>query len=62
MNEEHKEYLGDSVYAAIENGMLKLTTENGFGPSNVIYLDNDVIDALNRYVDRINNIYAQEAK
>lgn len=25
----HKQYLGDSVYAEIANGMIKLTTENG---------------------------------
>lgn len=47
-----KEYLGDSVYAEIENGMLKLTTDNGMGASNEIYLDLEVLAALNAYVER----------
>lgn len=34
-----KTYIGDSVYARIEDGELILTTENGVGPpSNVIIL------------------------
>jgi len=32
-----KVYLGDSVYAELEDGMIKLTTENGYGPSNTIF-------------------------
>lgn len=47
-----KEYLGDSVYAEIEAGMVKLTTDNGFGPSNTIYLDIDVYNELVAYVER----------
>jgi len=27
--ETHKRYLGDGVYVCAENGMVKLTTENG---------------------------------
>lgn len=45
-----KTYLGDSVYADIEWGMVKLTTENGFGPSNTIYLEPEVYEALARFV------------
>lgn len=52
----HKEYLGDSVYAEIENGMVKLTTENGFGPSNEIFLEPEVINALNRYVEWVKSL------
>lgn len=45
-----KEYLGDSVYAEVnEFGQLVLTTENGHGPSNTIYLEPEVYDALIRY-------------
>ena len=47
-----KEYLGDSVYVEIERGMLKLTTDNGLGPSNTIYLDAVVYNALHRYVSQ----------
>ncbi len=45
-----KAYLGDSVYVAVENGMFKLTTENGMGPSNTIYLEVQVFEALLKYV------------
>lgn len=49
-----KEYLGDSVYAQMEpDGTVKLTTENGFGPSNTIYLDHWTLAALNNYVERM---------
>jgi len=48
-----KDYLGDSVYVDVDNGMLKLTTDNGYGPSNTIYLEPEVYEALTRYVQRI---------
>lgn len=49
-----KTYLGDSVYAELENGGLKLTTENGgpFGASNTIFLEPEVYEALVRYAER----------
>ncbi|MFI5222627.1 MAG: hypothetical protein ACHQX3_00030 [Nitrospirales bacterium] len=56
----HKDYLGDSVYAEIEDGMVKLTTENGLGASNTIFLEPEVIAALNRYVERIKGIYSEQ--
>jgi hypothetical protein len=46
-----KRYLGDSVYAEEENGMVKLTTENGYGPSNTIFLEWDVMVQLTRFMD-----------
>lgn len=47
-----KEYLGDSVYVEVENGMFKLTTNNGYpdDPRNVIFLEPEVWASLNRYV------------
>lgn len=44
-----KQYLGDSVYAEVEGDMVKLTTDNGYGASNTIYLEPEVFDALKRY-------------
>lgn len=44
-----KRYLGDSVYAEIDQGMIKLTTENGDGPSNTIYLEPEVMIQLHRF-------------
>ncbi len=53
MDMNTKEYIGDSVYVDIENGMVKLTTENGFGPSNTIFLEPAVYEALVAYMERM---------
>lgn len=46
-----REYLGDSVYAAIDPyGAVVLTTENGFRPTNTIVLEPEVLDALERWL------------
>jgi hypothetical protein len=45
-----KTYLGDGVYADIENNMVKLTTEDGISVGNVIYLESEVYDALVNFV------------
>ena len=47
-----KIYLGDSVYCEVEYGMLRLTTENGAGASNIIYLEPEVYEALVAYAAR----------
>ena len=47
-----KVYIGDSVYAEIElrKERLKLYTDNGDGPKNIIYLEPFVWKALQRFV------------
>jgi hypothetical protein len=60
MEASHKDYLGDSIYIEIEDGMLKLYLDNGHGPSDTIYLQTDVYEALTRYVARIESIYADK--
>jgi len=50
-----KTYLGDSVYAERVDGMIKLTTENGDGASNTIYLEPEVYRALQEWVDAPEN-------
>lgn len=45
-----KIYLGDSVYADFDGYGWTLTTENGYGPSNTIYLESEVFRALTDYV------------
>jgi len=54
-----KAYLGDSVYVELDHGMLMLTTDNGFGPSNIIYLEDSVFDALAEYVARLRATQAE---
>lgn len=45
-----KAYLGDGVYVEVDNGQLKLTTENGICVTNTVWLEPQVYAALNRYV------------
>ena len=45
-----KAYLGDSVYAEFDGYGITLTTDNGYGPSNAIYLEPAVVEALNRFL------------
>ncbi len=53
-----KAYIGDSVYVEVENGMLKLTTENGNGASNTIYLEQEVFEDLIAYVRELKKEWA----
>ncbi len=48
------DYLGDAVYAELENGYLKLTTEDGTRASNIIFLEPSVVAALKRYMEKHN--------
>lgn len=45
-----KTYLGDSVYAEIEGGSIKLTTNNGTYDSNTIILEDEVVENLREYI------------
>lgn len=47
----HFDYLGDAVYAEINEAcQLVLTTENGIRATNTIYLEMEVLDALLNYL------------
>lgn len=43
-------YLGDSVFVDIENGMVRLYTNNGLGPQNEIFLEEAALIAFIRWV------------
>lgn len=47
-----KSYLGDGVYVDLEDGMIKLTTEDGFRATNTIYLEPEVLTAMFAYLKR----------
>ena len=47
------EYLGDSVYVKLEDGMIKLYLNNGDGGHSTICLEYGVWVALLRYAQRI---------
>ena len=55
-NPLHKEYLGDSVYVKqiIPYEGIELTTENGYEPTNQIFLDWTVLNSLACYLRRYN--------
>jgi len=57
-----KIYLGDSVYAHFDGYQIKLTTENGYGASNTIYLDPSVVRSLSEYIDLCYNTAPVETK
>ena len=48
-----KIYLGDSVYAQTNGYYVTLTTENGYGPSNTIHLEPQVLRALMVYMSTL---------
>lgn len=50
---ERKAYIGDGVYADVENGMIKLTTEDGIRATNTIWLEVPVVHSLVAYLRRI---------
>lgn len=57
---EYKVYLGDSVYADFDGHYVVLTTDNGFGPSNTIYLEPGALSSLFAYARRIAGASAQD--
>jgi hypothetical protein len=57
-----KTYLGDSVYAEFDGYNIVLTTEDGDDPSNIIYMEPEVVTSLLRYIDRLKVALANEGK
>ena len=45
-----KTYLGDGLYASFDGFHVVLTAENGISVSNTVYLDDHVLDALERFI------------
>jgi hypothetical protein len=56
-----REYLGDGVFADVERGMVKLTTEDGIEATNTIYLEPEVMAALQRWYTATRKKYAPRA-
>ncbi len=50
-----KIYLGDSVYARFDGYGIVLTTENGYGASNTIVMEPEVVRALEEFVAKLRN-------
>jgi hypothetical protein len=56
MDGKFKTYLGDAVYAHIENGMIAIYTSNVVQQSTPIYLEDQVLRALIAYAERTKEV------
>lgn len=50
---KYKSYLGDGVYAAVDERGIVLTTEDGLAADNTIILEPDVYRAFMQWVARV---------
>ena len=50
---KQKAYIGDSVYIEFDGRGIILTTENGLGPSNTIYMEPEVVNSFLAFLDCI---------
>jgi hypothetical protein len=57
-----KDYLGDSVYAEFDGHGLTLTTENGYGPSNTIYVEPEVWRAMTAFMKRMTETQTEKGE
>ena len=48
-----KRYLGDGVYAEVDDEFILLTTNNGLETTNKIYLEKETLTNLFNYVNEI---------
>lgn len=63
MNElRDKQYLGDGVYAGHDGYQLWLYTDNGYGPTNKIALEPNVLKNMNEYWQRITQFQPPEGE
>ena len=51
-----KEYIGDSVYCSHDGFQFVLTTENGRGVTNEIFLDWHVVQGFFRQIEKVHGI------
>lgn len=57
-----KRYLGDSVYCELMPDSLCLYTDNGFGPSNMIFLDGEVLATVKELIAEIEKGVTSDAR
>jgi hypothetical protein len=48
-----KEYIGDSVYATYDGYGIELTTENGMGATNHIFIEPSVLASLIKFAQQM---------
>jgi len=52
-SEQNKRYIGDGVYVAWDGYYIKLTTEDGISETNIIVLENEVLNEFLRFVKQV---------
>ena len=57
LQKSDRAYLGDGVYVEIVERMVRLTTENGIVVTNEIWLDVEIMDALELWWTRMQEKY-----
>ncbi len=50
---DYQEYLGDGLYAQYEHGMVELYTFDGLRKTNQVFLEEPVLDAFFRWINRV---------
>lgn len=53
---EHKQYLGDGLYAAWDGWHIVLTAENGVSVTNEVYLEPDVLQRFDEYRETLKQV------
>ena len=50
---EQEDYLGDGVYVIFDGYGIQLRANDARHPTDTIYLEPEVLEALNRFIDRV---------
>lgn len=53
MTDQQTAYLGDGVYARIQDGMIKLGANHHEAPTDVIWLEESVLQNLIQFAERV---------
>jgi hypothetical protein len=49
----NKAYIGDSIYADFDGNQIRMYTDNGYGPENVIFLETEIFQSLRDYGEKM---------
>lgn len=53
---EHANYLGDGLYVVLQNGMIELRANDLENPTDIVYLERNVLQALIQFATTHNFI------
>lgn len=61
-NRKNSDYLGDGVYAHFDGFGVLLHANDHLNPTDRIYLEPEVLESLNRFIERMKSIYIDKVK